>query len=693
MKKNLFKWGAVMVLSITSISCKKPLTALSDEGQSYKIHQKIGVVGPIVTQTRNVNIVYFVPNDLDTIAGYRKRLSDLLLWTQDFYKQEMNRNGYGDKTFGLANDGTGKVKIVTIRGSLPKSSYPYEGGSGAVASEINAYFATHPADKTSDHSLIIMPRYQIDANGTPGGPPFYGTGRWCYALDYEEMDIQNLGKTDAVGNRFSVWFGGMVHELGHGLNLPHNRQKVSENATLGMALMWGGNGTLGKSPTFLTAADAAVLNVNQVFNNNSNTYYGNITSNITKINASYNTGSASIILSGKFTSTGTVNSILYFNDPNVNNEGTGVNRDYNAITWESKKIGTDSFSVVMPISDLQEKADGIPYELKVKLVHTNGTVTEQIYSYTFAGGIPLLNFSTRPELSKTGWSIASFSSEETSGEGTVNGRAINLIDGNGSTYWHSRWTGSAASYPHTIVVDLGSSNSAEGLSLSQRSGASRAIKNFQILTSSDGTSFTAVNSYVAQNISGTQYFAFGSTKTFRYFKIIASSAYDGLQFAALAELGLYTDNTSAIENGAFYKLVSAVNNTSVLDVNSSTPVNGTLVSLWANNNPTSNNQVWKVRKVAGGYYTLKSKSDTTKVLDVTGGGSVNGTQIEVYTSNSSNAQKWTLDDAGGGYYYLSPVCAPGSNLDINGSFTANGTKVQIWTKGTGNSQKFKLVKQ
>lgn len=156
---------------------------------------------------------------------------------------------------------------------------------------------------------------------------------------------------------------------------------------------------------------------------------------------------------------------------------------------------------------------------------------------------------------------------------------------------------------------------------------------------------------------------------------------------------LNEDNAGLIENGANYKLISAVNNTSLLDVNSHTPVNGTLVSLWSNNSPSTLNQQWKLRKAGNGYFTLKSLTDTTKVLDVTGGVSTNGTQIQVYTSANVDAQKWTLSYVGNGYYNLSPACAPNSNLDINGGFSTNGTKVQIWSKNTGNAQKFKLVKQ
>jgi hypothetical protein len=492
-------------------------------------------------KARNLNLVYFVPNDVSPVANYQSRLSALMIWTQDWYKNQMNLNGYSNKTFGMYVDANRtNVKIITIYGTKGKADYSYDTGANNVKSEVNSYFSAHPEDKTSDHFLIILPRYLIKSDGNPSGGPFFGTGTWCYALDYEEMDIANLGKTDALGNRFSVWFGGMVHELGHGLNLPHNCQKVSENndPNKGMALMWAGNGTLGKSPTFLTAADAATLNANQIFNNDSKTYYGAVNAGITKIHAAYSTSKQAIVLSGRFKTDTKVNSILYYNDPDVNNEGRGVNHDYNAVTWESKTIGTDSFYVEMPVSEFKFK-DGNPYELRIRLVHENGTISQSSYDYAFVNNIPVLSFSSRNELSKLGWTVASFSSEETSGEGPVSGRANAVIDDNPSTYWHSRWSGTAATYPHEIVIDMAAQKTLQGISLTQRSGLQRAVKDFEILTSTNGTTFTSEGNFAAANSNGPQYFNFTSSKTVRYFKIIAKSAYDGLQFASLAELGAF----------------------------------------------------------------------------------------------------------------------------------------------------------
>ncbi len=491
-------------------------------------------------KARNLNVVYFIPNDVAIPVEHHRRLSEILLDAQDFFGKEMQRNGYGYKTFGLLKDAAKKrIKLIEIKGKQGKAAYPYSGGAGAVQTEIAEYKAANPSAFTSDHYLVIIPAYTYDANGEPGGPPFYGVGKTCFALDYADQDIKYLGAGGTLGTRATKWIGGMIHELGHGLNLPHNRQKaVSENA-LGMSLMWAGNSTWGISPTFLTAADCAVLNNNQVFNTDTKIYYGSVAASTQRINAVYDAGKSAIVVKGKYSSTVAVKDIIYFNDPNVNNEGTGVNRDYNSIAWTSKPLNNDSFYIEMPINDLVEKADNIPYELKVKLAHDNGAVTETIYSYTFQAGVPVLNFSTRNEFSKSGWTVASYSSEETSGEGALNGRAALLIDGSASSYWHSRWTGSAAVYPHEFVIDLGSSTTANGLSVTQRSGLSRSVKDAELFISNDGVNFISVSSYVFSNTNGVQYFNFSSAKLFRYFKVVAKSAWDGLQFAALAEVGLY----------------------------------------------------------------------------------------------------------------------------------------------------------
>ena len=497
---------------------------------------------------QNLNVVYFIPDDAVVFDDYEKRISELMLWSQDWVKKQMKAQGYENKTFGLLTDKSqGRVKIITVYGKKKIESYPYLDGGPAVYAEVEDYFNAHKQDRGSLYTLIIIPRYRFKPDGVPDGGPFYGGAKSCFALDYEGLDLKHLNKPDAAGHLFGIWFGGLIHELGHGLGLPHNCQKVSENnhPNMGMALMSAGNMTFGKSPTFLTAADAAILNVNPIFNQKINPNpkkSGELlipNADIKQLNTVYDTQKRSIIVSGRFKSDIGTTGVLYYNDPNVNGEGTGVNRDYNAVTWASKPIGLDSFYVEMPIDELFYK-DGSPYELKVNLVHVNGAVTEHTYTYHFENGLPVFDpREYRDELNKSGWKVISYNSEELDGEGTLNGRAIRLIDGNRHTFWHSSWTRRVATFPHELVIGTGKAVLARGFSLTQRAGLSRAVKDIEVMTSNDGVSFVSAGRFTVGNVNGTQYFEFKERMGLKFFKVIVNAAHDGESFAAIAELGLF----------------------------------------------------------------------------------------------------------------------------------------------------------
>ncbi|MEP2509584.1 MAG: hypothetical protein ABJH72_09520, partial [Reichenbachiella sp.] len=74
-----------------------------------------------------------------------------------------------------------------------------------------------------------------------------------------------------------------------------------------------------------------------------------------------------------------------------------------------------------------------------------------------------------------------------------------------------------------------------GFSFLQRDG-SRKIKDVEIQTSIDNMAWQSQGDYVLQEINTYQHIELVEPNTFRYFKVIAKSAFDGLQFAALAEV-------------------------------------------------------------------------------------------------------------------------------------------------------------
>ena len=179
----------------------------------------------------------------------------------------MNRNGYGKRAFGLSMLPNGEVDIILIRGKKSHKEYSYGTGHNACLEEINAYFDANPGRKLSHHTFVIMPTHYDEkyGNANPGGVPFYGLGRNCFALDYPDFDIKHLGKDTAEGRLLTKWYGGFAHELGHGLNLPHNDGYTGMNAALGTPLMGSGNYTFGLKPTYLTPSSCSILDCSETF--------------------------------------------------------------------------------------------------------------------------------------------------------------------------------------------------------------------------------------------------------------------------------------------------------------------------------------------------------------------------------------------------------------------------------------------
>nr|WP_246041260.1 discoidin domain-containing protein [Streptomyces cadmiisoli] len=90
------------------------------------------------------------------------------------------------------------------------------------------------------------------------------------------------------------------------------------------------------------------------------------------------------------------------------------------------------------------------------------------------------------DLARTGWT-ATASSEETGGE---NGRAANVLDGDPDTFWHSRWSGTAAPLPHSITVDMKRTADVSALSYQpRRDRANGRAGSYTVTTSTDGTTF------------------------------------------------------------------------------------------------------------------------------------------------------------------------------------------------------------
>ena len=147
-----------------------------------------------------------------------------------------------------------------------------------------------------------------------------------------------------------------------------------------------------------------------------------------------------------------------------------------------------------------------------------------------------MDLGTPNEISKQGWSIKSFSSQETRSE---NGAAANIIDNNPVTYWISRYSTNPSSFPDTITVDMGQIQHVNGFTFLQRQTLVSSVKDLEIQYSVDGNNFSSAGNFRATNTTGTQSLSFATPLDFRYFRLIVKSAYDGNMYASFAKIGMF----------------------------------------------------------------------------------------------------------------------------------------------------------
>lgn len=180
--------------------------------------------------------------------------------------------------------------------------------------------------------------------------------------------------------------------------------------------------------------------------------------------------------------------------------------------------------------------------LKVVLEMPNGNTDEN----------PLDNelvkqFSVSSAIPQVDLSIVSFSSQEVSGEGANNGRAIHLIDGDNNTFWHAQWTGGGSTMPHEIVIDLGSVYDLSSIGwVNRASNTNGTTKTANISVSTDGIDWEPSQLITIGTSSVEQSIILNST-TGKYVKVVVLSNQNNTDVSSIAELNFYgCENTGVI---------------------------------------------------------------------------------------------------------------------------------------------------
>ena len=155
-----------------------------------------------------VRTVYFQPTDAPQPSN--SQIVRLLIESQNFYRAEMDRHGYGPKTFTHETTPEGHVGFHHIRGKHSTAYYSAD-TFNRVKPELPSYLAHHPLSKNNSLVLIVGGLDSLD-NGV-GGVGY----AWHFAGNITG------GIALIAGN--DLFFRLIAHEIGHTFGLQHTDVK------------------------------------------------------------------------------------------------------------------------------------------------------------------------------------------------------------------------------------------------------------------------------------------------------------------------------------------------------------------------------------------------------------------------------------------------------------------------------------
>ena len=195
-----------------------------------------------------VRVIYFKPSDAKEVSHvtYNKIIKDI----QEFFKSEMIRHGFGDKTFKIETNADGTLKIHTVKGRHSGDYYKgevftayYDKVSKEIPFHINN--TTNRAEQDNIY-IVILGGVEVSEHGMTwgGGWTFYKAIGGCAVISETARKLYPHHYTSLI-----------AHEFTHAFGIKHN----TDNKSLMGTLPYGG-------PSHILDFEARLLNKHHLFN-------------------------------------------------------------------------------------------------------------------------------------------------------------------------------------------------------------------------------------------------------------------------------------------------------------------------------------------------------------------------------------------------------------------------------------------
>ncbi len=165
-----------------------------------------------------VHLILFVPADVDPPTDYQPRIDQIVDYAESFFQREFKRWGHANYVMPFRRSADGHVEVTVMRGIKKTKEYK------PVSVRMEVMDANRRDDKLSGGRqvwwiMMFRGRQAVESSFLGGFGQEIGGWAVCN-LDVTPGRVNPEGE---LGSNFlkKLMLKGMLHELGHGFQLPH----------------------------------------------------------------------------------------------------------------------------------------------------------------------------------------------------------------------------------------------------------------------------------------------------------------------------------------------------------------------------------------------------------------------------------------------------------------------------------------